>query len=305
MVAISLRTGKSSLGKGYKSRRPAGPPTAQPRRWMLTSPRLALIGVQRGRSAGATQGPDESSRERRPAARDGHGAGWRCPAAPGAGSGAQNMARGPGPLGRPRPDSAAMPKRGKRLKFRAHDACSGRGERGAGRWKAGAGGGGGGRGRRGDAEGRRPPPLRVMLVSVTVADYANSDPAVVRSGRVKKAVANAVQQEGRLPTTLRTRAAELGVLILGLHQCFPCSPLGIFRKRVGSPRGCSRDSRAGAGEPGARALSAAEKSCVRLCIANPSVCFSVASTSFFLVSLFPAVYCVLHELCSLLLVEEP
>ena len=28
-----------------------------------------------------------------------------------------------------------------------------------------------------------------------MADYANSDPAVVRSGRVKKAVANAVQQE--------------------------------------------------------------------------------------------------------------
>ncbi|KAF6274826.1 transmembrane protein 183A [Rhinolophus ferrumequinum] len=66
------------------------------------------------------------------------------------------MARGSGPLGRPRPDTATMPKRGKRLKFRAHDACSGR---------------------------------------VTVADYANSDPAVVRSGRVKKAVANAVQQE--------------------------------------------------------------------------------------------------------------
>ena len=39
-------------------------------------------------------------------------------------------------------------------------------------------------------------------VSVTVADYANSDPAVVRSGRVKKAVANAVQQEGRLPMSL-------------------------------------------------------------------------------------------------------
>uniref|UniRef100_G1SQI5 Transmembrane protein 183A n=1 Tax=Oryctolagus cuniculus TaxID=9986 RepID=G1SQI5_RABIT len=36
------------------------------------------------------------------------------------------MARGPGPLGRPRPDTVAMPKRGKRLKFRAHDACSGR-----------------------------------------------------------------------------------------------------------------------------------------------------------------------------------
>ncbi|XP_051003388.1 transmembrane protein 183A isoform X2 [Acomys russatus] len=66
------------------------------------------------------------------------------------------MARAPGQLGGPRPDTVAMPKRGKRLKFRAHDACSGR---------------------------------------VTVADYANSDPAVVRSGRVKKAVANAVQQE--------------------------------------------------------------------------------------------------------------
>ncbi|XP_031294712.1 transmembrane protein 183A isoform X5 [Camelus dromedarius] len=66
------------------------------------------------------------------------------------------MARGPGPLTQPRPETVAMPKRGKRLKFRAQDACSGR---------------------------------------VTVADYANSDPAVVRSGRVKKAVANAVQQE--------------------------------------------------------------------------------------------------------------
>ncbi|XP_020768990.1 transmembrane protein 183A isoform X4 [Odocoileus virginianus] len=66
------------------------------------------------------------------------------------------MARGPGPLTRPRPETVVMPKRGKRLKFRAQDACSGR---------------------------------------VTVADYANSDPAVVRSGRVKKAVANAVQQE--------------------------------------------------------------------------------------------------------------
>lgn len=35
-----------------------------------------------------------------------------------------------------------------------------------------------------------PPPL------VTVADYANADPAVVKSGRVKKAVANAVEKEG-------------------------------------------------------------------------------------------------------------
>ncbi|XP_061487784.1 transmembrane protein 183A isoform X3 [Rhineura floridana] len=53
---------------------------------------------------------------------------------------------------------SAMRKRGarKRLKFRANDVC---------------------------------------LERVTVADYANSDPAVVKSGRVKKAVANAVQQE--------------------------------------------------------------------------------------------------------------
>uniref|UniRef100_A0A2I2ZQ12 Transmembrane protein 183A n=1 Tax=Gorilla gorilla gorilla TaxID=9595 RepID=A0A2I2ZQ12_GORGO len=49
------------------------------------------------------------------------------------------MARGPGQLGRPRPNTVAMPKRGKRLKFRAHDACSGQ---------------------------------------VTEVDYANSDPAV-------------------------------------------------------------------------------------------------------------------------------
>lgn len=32
--------------------------------------------------------------------------------------------------------------------------------------------------------------------SVTVADYADADPAVVKSGRVKKAVANAVEKEG-------------------------------------------------------------------------------------------------------------
>lgn len=31
---------------------------------------------------------------------------------------------------------------------------------------------------------------------MTVADYANADPAVVKSGRVKKAVANAVEKEG-------------------------------------------------------------------------------------------------------------
>lgn len=36
---------------------------------------------------------------------------------------------------------------------------------------------------------RFPPP-------VTVADYADADPAVVKSGRVKKAVANAIEKEG-------------------------------------------------------------------------------------------------------------
>lgn len=33
-------------------------------------------------------------------------------------------------------------------------------------------------------------------LAVTVADYANSDPAIVKSGRVKKAVANAIEKEG-------------------------------------------------------------------------------------------------------------
>ncbi|KAG2467986.1 transmembrane protein 183A isoform X1 [Polypterus senegalus] len=54
-----------------------------------------------------------------------------------------------------------MPKKGirKRLKFRADDVCS---------------------------------------ESVTVADYANSDPAIVKSGRVKKAVVNALEKEVKL-----------------------------------------------------------------------------------------------------------
>ncbi|KAG5835322.1 transmembrane protein 183A isoform X2 [Anguilla anguilla] len=54
-----------------------------------------------------------------------------------------------------------MPKKGnrKRLKFRAEDVCS---------------------------------------ESVTVADYADSDPAIVKSGRVKKAVANAIEKEVKL-----------------------------------------------------------------------------------------------------------
>lgn len=39
---------------------------------------------------------------------------------------------------------------------------------------------------------------RYLLFLVTVADYADADPAVVKSGRVKKAVANAVEKEGNI-----------------------------------------------------------------------------------------------------------
>ncbi|KAG1949545.1 transmembrane protein 183A [Pimephales promelas] len=57
-----------------------------------------------------------------------------------------------------------MPKKGnrKRLKFKAEDVCS---------------------------------------ESVTVADYANADPAIVKSGRVKKAVVNAIEKEVLPPMT--------------------------------------------------------------------------------------------------------
>lgn len=36
-----------------------------------------------------------------------------------------------------------------------------------------------------------------MTFVVTVSDYADADPAIVKSGRVKKAVANAVEKEGK------------------------------------------------------------------------------------------------------------
>ncbi|KAL4677813.1 hypothetical protein H8959_020487, partial [Pygathrix nigripes] len=86
-------------------------------------------------------------------------------------------ARGTGLLGRPRPSTVAVPKRGKRLKFRAHDACSGR---------------------------------------VTVADYAKSDLAVVRSGRVKKTVTNAVQQEVKSLCGLEASQVPAEECFLGL-----------------------------------------------------------------------------------------
>ncbi|KAM6927426.1 transmembrane protein 183A [Xenentodon cancila] len=65
-----------------------------------------------------------------------------------------------------------MPKKGnrKRLKFKAGDVCS---------------------------------------ESVTVADYADADPAIVKSGRVKKAVANAIEKEVKL---LRGLGASQGAV---------------------------------------------------------------------------------------------
>lgn len=42
-----------------------------------------------------------------------------------------------------------------------------------------------------------------LIFAVTVADYADADPAVVKSGRVKKAVANAVEKEGNGCTLYR------------------------------------------------------------------------------------------------------
>ncbi|KAM6980028.1 transmembrane protein 183A [Aplochiton taeniatus] len=65
-----------------------------------------------------------------------------------------------------------MPKKGnrKRLKFRAGDVCS---------------------------------------ESVSVADFANADPAVVKSGRVKKAVANAIEKQVKLLCGLEASQSQL------------------------------------------------------------------------------------------------
>lgn len=43
------------------------------------------------------------------------------------------------------------------------------------------------------------PKVNCAFLLVTVADYADADPAVVKSGRVKKAVANALEKEGEAP----------------------------------------------------------------------------------------------------------
>lgn len=46
--------------------------------------------------------------------------------------------------------------------------------------------------------------LKLCFFLVTVADYADADPAVVKSGRLKKAVANAVEKEGKCYKFRRT-----------------------------------------------------------------------------------------------------
>ncbi|OBS75433.1 hypothetical protein A6R68_14061 [Neotoma lepida] len=122
------------------------------------------------------------------------------------------MARSPGQLSRPHLDIVAMPKRGKRLKFRAHDACSGR---------------------------------------VTVADYANSDPAVVRSGRVKKAVANAVQQEAffSIASLFHDTLAKYFLDGTRCIQFFPCFLLVKSLCGLEASRVPAEEALSGVGEP--------------------------------------------------------
>lgn len=236
------------------------------------------------------------------------------------------MARGPGLVGRPRPDTVAMPKRGKRLKFRAHDACSGRGgRRGGGVERLGAGGREGAGRRRGErslaCNGRALGPGTCSeqagglggedadrekasssegccCISVTVADYANSDPAVVRSGRVKKAVANAVQQEGRLPTSLsgredRTRCfifLELRLSVF-LAKSFGHFPINVFAVFIG-PSCIRRRGQGGL----AKSSNAFYSRNILFLSLHPKkkkifACSSVGFTAFFLaIHLFPVVH---------------
>ncbi|XP_023688126.1 transmembrane protein 183A [Paramormyrops kingsleyae] len=83
--------------------------------------------------------------------------------------------------------TAVMPKKGnrKRLKFRPEDVCS---------------------------------------ESVTVSDYANSDPAIVKSGRVKKAVANAIEKEVKLLCGLEASQGPVREVLSSVVSvsCQPC-----------------------------------------------------------------------------------
>ncbi|KAJ8258288.1 hypothetical protein COCON_G00173000 [Conger conger] len=96
-----------------------------------------------------------------------------------------------------------MPKRGnrKRLKFRAGDVCS---------------------------------------ESVTVADYADSDPAIVKSGRVKKAVANAIEKEVKL---LRGLEASQGPVQDVLSSVVSVAGADCDSSDEPDPEDCAKGSR--------------------------------------------------------------
>ncbi|KAJ8260408.1 hypothetical protein GJAV_G00181770 [Gymnothorax javanicus] len=96
-----------------------------------------------------------------------------------------------------------MPKKGnrKRLKFRPEDVCS---------------------------------------ESVTVADYADSDPAIVKSGRVKKAVANAIEKEVKL---LRGLEASQGPVQDVLSSALSLSEADCDSSDELDPEDCAKGSR--------------------------------------------------------------
>ncbi|XP_004069198.1 transmembrane protein 183B isoform X1 [Oryzias latipes] len=86
-----------------------------------------------------------------------------------------------------------MPKKGnrKRLKFKAGDVCS---------------------------------------ESVTVADYADADPAIVKSGRVKKAVVNAIEKEAKLLCGLEASQGAVDEVL--------SSSVGVKEDALGSSEDC-------------------------------------------------------------------
>ncbi|XP_077785253.1 LOW QUALITY PROTEIN: transmembrane protein 183A [Podarcis muralis] len=65
----------------------------------------------------------------------------------------------------------------------------------------------------------------VCLERVTVADYANSDPSVVKSGRVKKAVANALQQEAKSLCGLEASYVPTDEVLSVAESCDSCDEM--------------------------------------------------------------------------------
>lgn len=59
----------------------------------------------------------------------------------------------------------------------------------------------------------------MTFFAVTVADYADADPAIVKSGRVKKAVANAVKKEGKHSADTTVTWPRLQEVIKFLTHC--------------------------------------------------------------------------------------